>query len=268
MTAILVSMLILLLFVAGIIYLLVQQFVSFLSEWSVIKTKLVESIEQLSLYLVDNFTLSREQQNQLLKQIMNQSSGDILGLVRQTLMSYSFSLVLIILVPIFSILILYYRKRLIKVLYMLFPIENRGDIRKILALTITAYYNFIKGMGLVYFAVGTLNSLGLFALGVPHAFLFGYIAAILTFIPYVGIMVGSLLPITMSWITYNSLWYPLGVVFLFAFVQYLEANLIFPLAVSNRLKINALAYFGCDHPWRNFVGCGRNDTLCPFFGDS
>jgi predicted PurR-regulated permease PerM len=28
---------------------------------------------------------------------------------------------------------------------------------------------------------------------------------------------------------------------IFAFVQYLEANVIFPLAVSNRLNINALA---------------------------
>jgi predicted PurR-regulated permease PerM len=44
----------------------------------------------------------------------------------------------------------------------------------------------------------------------------------------------------MAWITYNSIWYPLGVIGIFAFVQYLEANLIFPLAVSSRLKINAL----------------------------
>ena len=44
----------------------------------------------------------------------------------------------------------------------------------------------------------------------------------------------------MAWITYNSIWYPLGVVGIFMLVQYLEANLIFPLAVSSRLKINAL----------------------------
>jgi len=32
----------------------------------------------------------------------------------------------------------------------------------------------------------------------------------------------------------------MGVVIVFAVVQYLEANLIFPLAVSSRLKINTL----------------------------
>jgi predicted PurR-regulated permease PerM len=35
-------------------------------------------------------------------------------------------------------------------------------------------------------------------------------------------------------------WYPLGVVGIFNFVQYLEANVIFPVAVSFRLQVNTL----------------------------
>jgi predicted PurR-regulated permease PerM len=45
----------------------------------------------------------------------------------------------------------------------------------------------------------------------------------------------------MAWITYDSIWYPLGVVAIFTFVQYLEANVIFPVAVSSRLNVNTLA---------------------------
>ena len=95
-------------------------------------------------------------------------------------------------------------------------------------------------MAIVYLVVGILNSIGLLLLGIPHAILFGFIAAVLTFIPYFGIMVGSLLPITVAWVTYNSIWYPIGIIAVFAVVQYLEANVIFPLAVSNRLNVNAL----------------------------
>ena len=231
----------LMLLFTGIIALLVQQFMTFLSEWPAIKVKLIEGIEKTSLYLLDTFQLSRDEQNEIIAQLLNQSGGNLVVFIRQTISAYSFSLVLIVLVPIYATLILYYRQRLVKVVYMLFPIEGRVGIKRILGLTITAYYNFIKGMGIVYFIVGTLNSIGLIALGVPHAIFFGYTVAILTFIPYVGIIIGSLLPITMAWITYNSVWYPIGVIALFSFVQYLEANLIFPLAVSNRLKINALA---------------------------
>ena len=75
---------------------------------------------------------------------------------------------------------------------------------------------------------------------VPHPFLFGFIASILTFIPYVGIIISSLLPIAVSWITFNSIWYPMGVILVFSIVQILEAYIIFPFAVGNRLKINTL----------------------------
>ena len=95
-------------------------------------------------------------------------------------------------------------------------------------------------MVIVYLVVGILNSIGLLLMGVPHAILFGFIASVLTFIPYIGIMVGSLLPIAIAWITYDSVWYPVGIIALFAFVQYLEANVIFPFAVSSRLNVNTL----------------------------
>lgn len=241
MTAILLSMSLVTVVFTSILALLAKQFMAFLTEWPELKIKLLESVDSISLYLLRTFTISKELQNEWLVQTMHQSGGFIFGFIQQILTASTFSLVLLIMIPIFSTLILYQRNRLVRVVYSLFPIERRSDIQTILGSVITAYYRFMKGMVLVYFVVGTLNSIGLLLLGIPHAFLFGYVAAILTFIPYVGIMVGSLLPITLAWITFTSIWYPVGVVFLFAFVQYLEAYLIFPLAVSNRLKINALA---------------------------
>ena len=93
---------------------------------------------------------------------------------------------------------------------------------------------------MVYLVVGILNSIGLAIIGIPHPILFGFTASILTFIPYVGILISSLLPIAISWITFNSIWYPIGVVIVFSIVQILEAYIIFPFVVGNRLKINTL----------------------------
>ena len=149
-------------------------------------------------------------------------------------------MVMLILVPVYVVLILYYRAKWVNVLYRVFPNEKKKNIRQILHLTIAAYYSFMKGMALVYLIVGVLNSIGLLLLGVPHAILFGFIASILTFIPYIGIIVGALLPMTMAWATYDSIWYPIGIIGVFTFVQYLEANIIFPFAVSSRLKVNTL----------------------------
>jgi predicted PurR-regulated permease PerM len=240
-SSILLSITLLFVLVAGAVTLLIQQFGLFLKEWPVIKIKIIESIEQLSLFFINQYDVSKDQQQQFLNDLFNQSSGDVLQIIQQTLSASAFGLVLIVLVPIFAILILFYRHLLVEVTYRLFPDERKESIKNILFQTISTYYNFIKGMMLVYLIVGSLNSIGLLLLGVPHAIFFGFIAAILTFIPYVGIMIGALLPMAMAWITFNSIWYAVGVVGIFTFVQYLEANVIFPLAVSNRLNINALA---------------------------
>ena len=240
-SSILLSITLLLILALGAIGLMIQQFASFLKEWPVIKVKLGESIEQLSQFFINYYGVSKDQQQQFLNQVFNQSSGDMVQLIQQALSASAFGVVLIVLVPVLAVLILFYRHLLVEVTFRLFPNERKESIKNILFLTINTYYNFIKGMLLVYVIVGSLNSLGLLLLGVPHAIFFGFIAAILTFIPYVGIMVGALLPMAMALITYNSIWYALGVIGIFAFVQYLEANVIFPIAVSNRLNINALA---------------------------
>jgi predicted PurR-regulated permease PerM len=239
-TSILLSTIILLILGVGAVVLLIQQFASFLTEWPVIKLKLHDSLEELSQFLMQVYAISKEEQQRLVHQLFNQSSGDLIQVIQKTLSASAYGVVMLIMIPVFTVLILYYRHILIAVVYRLFPTERKESIKRILFLTITTYYNFIKGMIVVYATVGALNSIGLLILGVPHAVFFGFVAAVLTFIPYVGIMVGSLLPMAMAWITYNSIWYALGVIGIFAFVQYLEANVIFPLAVSNRLNMNAL----------------------------
>ncbi len=241
MGAIVLSILLLLVLGSGFVALLFRQFVRFLNQWPTIQPKIMNALSNLSQTIMDTYSISKEQQVQWLKQLANDNSMNMVSYLFNIVSASSFSLVLLVLVPIFAMFILFYRHVLVSVCYRLFPDEKREDIRNILLLTVNTYYNFIKGMIVVYAVVGVLNSLGLYLLGVPNAILFGFTASILTFIPYVGIIVGSLLPITMAWLTYNSIWYPIGVVLIFTVVQYLEANLIFPLAVSSRLKINTLA---------------------------
>lgn len=233
--SILIPMLVLMILGIMVLSLLVFQLIGFMDEWPSIQSKFLYAVaginEQLSamgIVISDGGNMS------------SLSGGSFLNLLRSIVTASTLSLVLMILIPVYSFLILYYRSQWLKVLGHLIPGERRESLREMISLTITAYYNFIKGMAIVYIVVGILNSAGLLLLGIPHAILFGFIAAILTCVPYVGIMVGALLPMAMAWITYDSVWYPLGVAGVFAFVQYLEANIIFPVAVSNRLNVNTL----------------------------
>ena len=238
--SIVISLVFVTLIATSIIYLILAQVMEFLNEWQLLQVKLKDATTQISTFITEHFDISNEKQLEFIKKTIDNSGSEAFSLLRNTAYSISESFFFLLIIPVFSALILYHRQLLSNALYSLFPVERKNIIHEILIETIHAYYNFIKGMLVVYMIVGLLNSVGLAIIGVPHPFLFGFIASILTFIPYVGIMISSLLPIAVSWITYNSIWYPLGVILVFSIVQVLEAYVIFPFTVGSRLKINTL----------------------------
>src|SRR5690606_4568001 len=101
--------------------------------------------------------------------------------------------------------------------------------------------SYILGLFIVIVIVGTLNTIGLAILGVDYALFFGVLAALLTIIPYLGIFIGSLLPILYALLTKDSLWYPVGVAAVFWFVQFIEGNFITPNVVGNKVSLNPFA---------------------------
>ena len=168
-------------------------------------------------------------------------SGNIGSIVGTTLSATIDTLFILFLTPVFAALFLFHRQVFVKYLQSIVGAKYRHELDAVLQETIHTYFNYIKGMILVYLIVGILNSIGLLLLGIEHAILFGMLCAIMTIIPYVGIFVSALLPISVAWMSSDSIWYPLGVVAVFAFVQYLEANVIFPKVVGTQLNVSTWA---------------------------
>lgn len=144
-------------------------------------------------------------------------------------------------IPVYTALLLYNRRHFVAALAASVPADLAPRVPAILAKAVTTYARFIGGMVRVYLIVGLLNSVGFLALGVPYAVLFGLLTAIMTMIPYVGILFSSLLPIALAYTSSGSMWMPLGVIAVLGAVQYLEANLIFPKVVGERLGLSTLA---------------------------
>jgi len=164
--------------------------------------------------------------------------GNMLGAAFQNTVN---TLFILFLTPVYTALIMYHRKVLVQYLRLITPVKYHQQLDAILRQTVHTYFNYIKGMVLVYLIVGILNSIGLFALGVNHALLFGMLCAIMTIVPYIGIFISALLPITVAWMDTGNIWYPVAIVAIFGFVQYLEANIIFPKVVGTQLNVSTLA---------------------------
>ena len=141
-------------------------------------------------------------------------------------------------IPIYIFLFLLYRQRFKAFFLQLIPgsaeLRWKKDIERVLQ-------GYISGLFLVTVIIAFLNTVGLLILGIDHAIFFGILSGILTIIPYVGIIIGSLFPVVMALITKDSGWYAVGVIAVFSFVQFLEGNFITPRITGSKVSINALA---------------------------
>lgn len=144
-------------------------------------------------------------------------------------------------IPIITVLLLLDRRRYVSVLSAAVGATLRPHLPDILNRSVHSFAAFIIGTAKVYLIVGVLNSIGLTLLGVENAVFFGMLSAFMTIIPYIGIVISSLLPMSAVWLATGNVWYPLGVVAVYGVVQYLEANLIFPKVVGQQLHVNTLA---------------------------
>lgn len=191
-------------------------------------------------WLNSTFGLSLSEQNSLILSMKKNISSNLGGFISGSFSFAAAVLFNLIIIPLYSVLILYYRRTLVNFVGSLLEKRFKEDLPVILSETTHMYFNYIKGMLGVYIVVGILNSIGLLILGVDYAIVFGMVTAFMTIIPYIGIIISSILPIIMVWAETNNILYPIGVVAVFAFVQYLEANIIFPYVVGKQIGLNTL----------------------------
>jgi predicted PurR-regulated permease PerM len=216
--------------------LFVWQLNTFSKDMPALFAKLAEEVKGMQQWLIAN--TGAEINLQQLSAKLLENLGSALSSALQTTAN---TLFILFLTPVFTALFLFHRRIFVRYLKMIIPGQFEKDLDLILKETIHTYFNYIKGMVLVYIIVGLLNSAGLFLLGVDHFLLFGMLCAVMTIIPYVGIIVSAMLPISMIWLQTGSLLYPAGVILMFSVVQYLEANIIFPKVVGQQLQVSTMA---------------------------
>lgn len=145
----------------------------------------------------------------------------------------------LVLVPIYLFFFLYYRRFFRVFYYKLFRNKPKSFLNRMIRKVYNIQQNYLLGLIKVIFIVGILNTIGLLFLGIDHAIFFGFFAAFLLLIPYIGIIIGSLIPAVVALVTKDSAWYAFGVIAIFMFIQFLEGNFITPKITGSKVSINA-----------------------------
>jgi predicted PurR-regulated permease PerM len=100
---------------------------------------------------------------------------------------------------------------------------------------------FIRGQLMVMFALATIYTIGLSMIGLELALLVGFIAGVVSFVPYLGLIVGIGLAGIAAFLQFHE-WLPvIWVVVVFGIAQAIEGMVLTPRFVGERIGLHPVA---------------------------
>ncbi len=178
-------------------------------------------------------------------------TGDVVNQVVSSALSLVNVLVLVVLVPVITFYLLLDWDRLVAQMDGLLPRDHAPTIRQIARDIDKTMAGFVRGQGTVCAILGVYYAVALMLVGLQFGLIVGVIAGALTFIPYVGALVGGVLAIGLAVFQFWGDWFWIFVVYaIFQSGQFVEGNFLTPKLVGSSVGLHpvtlilALSVFG------------------------
>ena len=102
---------------------------------------------------------------------------------------------------------------------------------------------YLLTVAIINAALGAVIGLGLWAIGMPTPFLWGVMAALLNFLPYIGALATIVIVAVISVVSFDTIGYAMVAPAFVVACNVLEGQIVTPLIVGRRLELNAVAIF-------------------------
>lgn len=236
--AISLALLVAIIIVAGVAITLSMQLSDFADDLPKIRQNLTDFFSDAKRWVRREYNVSYRQQEKYIQKAQAQTldslqSPDTLGFITGPLGTLT-------LIPIYVFLLLYYRTMLLHFVVVLFAEKHTDRVREVLGEVKAVVQSYMVGLLIETACVAALNSVGLILLGVQYSILLGVMAAILNLVPYIGGLVATALTVIIAFSNNPEPSIIIGVVVVFLFVQFIDNNVLVPLIVASKVRINAL----------------------------
>lgn len=191
--------------------------------------------------------------------------GDLVAALLSSAQGIINIVVLLVIVPVVTFYMLMDWDRMVAQIDGLLPLDHRETVRGLASQIDRTLASFIRGQGTVCLILGAFYSIALILAGLNFGLIVGFIAGLISFIPYIGALVGGVLAIGLAlfqwWggtevvdgetVQLGINWLRIGIVAaIFAFGQFFEGNILSPNLVGSSVGLHpvwlilALSVFG------------------------
>jgi predicted PurR-regulated permease PerM len=174
--------------------------------------------------------------------LVGQGAGFVSSLIA-SVWSSSKSLIdigsLFVVTPVVAFYTLYDWDRMVAKVDDWIPRDHLNTVRAIFTDINTAIAGFVRGQGTLCIILGLLYAAGLTIVGLNFALLIGLFAGLISFIPYVGGLVGLVLALGVAIVQFWPDWLMVGAVALVFFTgQFIEGNILQPKLVGQSVGLH------------------------------
>lgn len=234
--AALVSILIILIFMAGIGSLFGWQISEFANDFTLIKEKAIAKVVALQLYIFDHLGIAIEKQSQIIK-TEQPSLSSITQIVLESI-KYTFANLILVLAYVF--LILYYRHHLKQFLIKLTPPAQHKEMEKVIYSTTHVAQQYLLGLAKIIGCLWVMYSIGFGILGVNNFIFFAILCGLLEIIPFIGNIVGTTLTVLVAAMHGAGVPMLVGIIGVYGIVQFIQGWVLEPLILGPQVKINPM----------------------------
>lgn len=237
--ALIITMTLALIVISGVVYFVSIQISSFSASLPQLEKKVEVLLAEGVQWVAQTFHVKPDNIHHWLSNLKKDFIADSTAYIGTTLTTLTGILALLILLPIYTIMFLYYEPLFIVFVQKVVPEQKHAMTKDIITEAKTVMQSYLTGLMLEALIVAILNATGLLLLGIDYAILWAIIGALLNIIPYIGIIISTVFPFCIALVTKDPS-YALFVLAVYAAIQFIDNNIIVPKVVASRVKINAL----------------------------
>lgn len=238
--SILVALLFAFIVLYALFYFLSNQIAAFVQDFPAIRQHLNEHFQSMQVWVKNHFHVSFHEQNEYLNAQGEKLISGGTAYIKRTFFSLTEFVLVVILLPIYAFLILYYRLHIRNFLFAVFKKEYGPDVQNVISKSRTMIHHYTMGLIIEMVIVATAYSIGLLIVGVKYAIFFGVLGAILNLIPYIGTLAATLITVLVTLTTTDESSKVLWIIVVFYGIHIIDSNFLMPRIVASRLRINAL----------------------------
>jgi predicted PurR-regulated permease PerM len=160
-------------------------------------------------------------------------------------------IVLLFVVPVVAFYLLLDWDNMTAKINEMLPRDHAPVVRRLASQIDNTLASFIRGQGTVCLILGTYYAIALMVAGLNFGLVVGFVAGLISFIPYIGALIGGALAIGLALFQFWGDWVSIGIVGgIFMVGQFLEGNILTPKLVGNSIGLHpvwllfALSVFG------------------------